>query len=389
MGSTGGGQGGGGGTSCLTCTSAGKNCGTISDGCGATLDCGTCMSPSKCGWGNPAVPNVCGVGSCTPETDRAFCERLGKNCGPVIDWDNCDNSRSVASCGTCVDPQTWGGSTPNVCGLERKWRIVPFNGPGLNSVWGSARNDVWAVGTGGTIIHFNGTAWSTQPSPTTGDLWVVKGDSPTRVKIGSSDGLLERSGSGWSYNTLGAGMEWRDLALLNDEVWGVGSLSSQGAVIIRLSSAGRQAWGSPYQNAIWVNSAQEIRVFGWSVARWNGTDWVPEFSPSGTPTLSDAWGATANDAWAVGDGLFHWQGTSWVEVTKPVSRLLLSVWGSSTSDVWAVGEYGTIVHWNGSKWTWEDSPTSGTLRAVWGSSADDVWAVGDSGGNAVLLHYPY
>jgi hypothetical protein len=50
------------GTSCTptTCAAQGKNCGTISNGCGGTLTCGGCTSPQTCGGGG--VANVCGGG---------------------------------------------------------------------------------------------------------------------------------------------------------------------------------------------------------------------------------------------------------------------------------------------------------------------------------------
>jgi hypothetical protein len=43
-----------------TCMAIGKNCGAVSDGCGGTLQCGTCQPPQQCGgkMGN-GVPNVC------------------------------------------------------------------------------------------------------------------------------------------------------------------------------------------------------------------------------------------------------------------------------------------------------------------------------------------
>ncbi len=48
-----------------TCAQVGANCGSVSDGCGGTLSCGTCTAPQTCGGNN--VPNVCGapVASCT------------------------------------------------------------------------------------------------------------------------------------------------------------------------------------------------------------------------------------------------------------------------------------------------------------------------------------
>ena len=41
-----------------TCKDAGKDCGTIPDGCGETLECGTCTAPETCGGGGEE--NVCG-----------------------------------------------------------------------------------------------------------------------------------------------------------------------------------------------------------------------------------------------------------------------------------------------------------------------------------------
>jgi hypothetical protein len=52
-----------GSSSCVptTCAAQGKNCGSISDECGGTLNCGTCTAPSTCGGGG--TPNVCGTSS--------------------------------------------------------------------------------------------------------------------------------------------------------------------------------------------------------------------------------------------------------------------------------------------------------------------------------------
>ena len=52
----------GGATACMptSCAALGKTCGSIADGCGGTLTCGTCAAPQTCGGGG--VANVCGVG---------------------------------------------------------------------------------------------------------------------------------------------------------------------------------------------------------------------------------------------------------------------------------------------------------------------------------------
>jgi hypothetical protein len=49
-----------------TCAASGKNCGTLDDGCGHALACGSCASPQSCGGGG--VANVCGGGSSSTVT---------------------------------------------------------------------------------------------------------------------------------------------------------------------------------------------------------------------------------------------------------------------------------------------------------------------------------
>src|SRR5438445_1771779 len=52
-----------------TCAAQGKNCGTILDGCGGTLACGTCAAPQICGGGG--IANVCGPKLTLTATGRA------------------------------------------------------------------------------------------------------------------------------------------------------------------------------------------------------------------------------------------------------------------------------------------------------------------------------
>jgi hypothetical protein len=88
-----------------TCEGLEATCGTLSDGCGGTIECGECESPEWCGGGG--VDNQCG---CTPAT----CEILGFNCG-IVD----DGCGGVLDCGTCSGDQSCGGDpyrSPNVCG---------------------------------------------------------------------------------------------------------------------------------------------------------------------------------------------------------------------------------------------------------------------------------
>ncbi len=94
-----------------SCAALGKNCGPVSDGCGAVLNCGTCVAPQTCG--GTGTASVCGTavppgGFCVPQT----CSQLGVSCGPAA-----DGCGGLLSCGTCTSPQSCGGNgVSGVCG---------------------------------------------------------------------------------------------------------------------------------------------------------------------------------------------------------------------------------------------------------------------------------
>ena len=91
----------------ITCAGNGYNCGMVGDGCGGTLDCGTCTSPGE-SCGGAGMPNVCGTPPCTAKT----CAGLGYDCGMASDGCN-----KTLDCGTCTGSQTCGSGGTNKCGM--------------------------------------------------------------------------------------------------------------------------------------------------------------------------------------------------------------------------------------------------------------------------------
>ena len=106
-----------------TCASEGKNCGTVSNGCGGSLTCGGCASPQTCGGGGvanvcggSAPPVICGDAVCSPSET---CSSCASDCGscpppPVVCGDAvCSSSETCSSCaldcGACPPP-------PVLCG---------------------------------------------------------------------------------------------------------------------------------------------------------------------------------------------------------------------------------------------------------------------------------
>ena len=89
----------------------------------------------------------------------------------------------------------------------RAWTsVVSPTTDGLFGIWGSGRDDVWAVGGGlsnGTIVHWDGSSWSNVPCPTSGLFSGVWGSGPDDVWAvtfdDSFDGTIEHwDGSAWT-----------------------------------------------------------------------------------------------------------------------------------------------------------------------------------------------
>jgi uncharacterized protein (TIGR02145 family)/prepilin-type N-terminal cleavage/methylation domain-containing protein len=122
------------------CTANSAACGSLThaDNCGQSrtvADCGlargtSCISPQICGSG--ATANQC---VCAPETDSAFCTRLGAVCGILTGTDNCGHSKTVADCGVAL-------GTPSPCTLP-----LACNGGGVANQCGFTCGTVATIST--------------------------------------------------------------------------------------------------------------------------------------------------------------------------------------------------------------------------------------------------
>ncbi len=95
-----------------TCAELGVGCGDLPNGCGGTLDCGTCTSPQTCGGGG--VAHQCGS-TCTPTTCAAAgatCGVISDGCGGTIDCGACCQALDVCHVAGVRDPVTGLCSNP-------------------------------------------------------------------------------------------------------------------------------------------------------------------------------------------------------------------------------------------------------------------------------------
>lgn len=369
----GGSEGVDGGCTPKTCSGLLKNCGAVSDGCGGMLSCGDCYLPSLCGWGGAA--NRCGTGSCIQETDAEFCTRLAKNCGPVTARDNCDTPRTVASCGACVAPETCGGVV-GVCGSRPGWtRVTSPTTNALNALWGSAEDDVWAVGAKGTILHWQGSTWTQVHSPTTDTLYAIWGSSAKDVWIVGGLTTLRWQGSSWEKAVIPISSAYGIWGSSASDIWIVGANAAHW-----LGSLWAEVFTDTSPTTIYGARSNDVWGVGGNghVSRWQGSNWTGYPSPTSS-TLAGVWVSSSSDVWIVADEVWRRHDTSWSRVVAGGFGGFKGVWGTSAENVWVVGDSGTILRLQGASWFQFSSPTTSALRGVWGSSPDDLWAVGEDG----------
>ena len=231
--------------------------------------------------------------------------------------------------------------------------------------------DAWAVGsyrvgsglgeTRTLVLHWNGSSWSRQASPSLG---------PTGHQSTYLSGVV---------------------ALSATTAWAVGSY-----------------WSGTHDRTL--------------VLRWNGRAWRQVASPNGASggVTRDSYlqgvDAVPGSAWVVGyffdDSThedrtltLHWDGSKWARVASPngvangftPTNMLLGVAIASSHDVWAAGTVfhsndpaaqTLILHWNGSAWKREATPdpandgatlNENDLFGIAAVSDTRAWAVGDFG----------
>ncbi len=290
---------------------------------------------------------------------------------------------------------------PAAIGLEAPiWTVapavsVPRGGSDamLRDVSMISPSEVWAVGHwNGDRRHplsarWNGTAWTTVPTPDSPDssttyvlnavdavagaeVWAVGGVVETRNPAKAVPLFLHYNGTEWikEPGLPAVQGEITDVDLLTaDEGWAVGTNQ-----------------GLPF------------------VLRRHGGQWhsmpIPAFEAG--VYLESVHVTSSRDAWAVGHRksgdrrtalILQWDGDMWRDVAVPnppdSETTLVNVAASSTSDVWAVGSRCVaslcqpwVLHLTGGTWRTEQTAPGTILTAVVAFAPDDVSIVGQANG---------
>lgn len=264
----------------------------------------------------------------------------------------------------------------------------------LRSVFMLDASDGWAVGQGGTILHWNGVAWETIESPTGSWLASVHMvDADDGWAVGDGGVIIHWNGTAWSEVASPTSETLYGVYMINaTDGWAVGGSAGgiPSEVILRWNGTVWSKVTSPTSN--WLRSVFMVNsTDGWAVSgaygtiiRWNGTVWKPVASPTSSG-FNSVFMVNATDGWATcfNGQIVHWDGIAWSNFTKPTSYSLRSVFMLNATEGWIVGD-SDILRWDGAAWSSVTKPAANWLFSVFMVGSDDGWAVGDFG---LILHW--
>jgi hypothetical protein len=304
----------------------------------------------------------------------------GSNDGPASDGPSPRDAPAAADDGG-VDA----GPLPPLTGIcvDNGWcweRPLP-QGSTLVAAWAAATDDVWAVGSDGIIMHWDGRTWTSRRIPgVSDDFGTVWGSGPQDVWVGGGSGMTYHwNGTAFApapgpYEATGiSGTGPRD-------IWAVMNLTS--AVTHYDGSAWAQT-ALPGQNFgcsnVLAMGARDVWFACSKLFHFDGTTTTP--SDMAVHGLA---GSGPSDVWAIDDGqdsdVWRWDGQQWSKMgTTAVDDGLAAIWVRSPSDVWGVGNYGSFHHYDGTRWTQIDARDDANRFFLIGAGPSDLWAGGETG----------
>ncbi len=268
----------------------------------------------------------------------------------------------------------------------QEWRVeVIKRAPPLESVWGRAGNDIWAVGRDlardksdqARSFHFDGHAWSAAPAIPAG--WLAAGpahfSAATRFDAG-----VALVGPLWKGKRGPVWVLDADAVARRATVPAVAAAHAEGDRLWKRVGPLRDLFGSDDGQVWFVGARGTLRRFDgqrWAGRVPGGTD-EPLYELRGVAAFGD-------EVWAVGaGGILRRQAGRWSSVPAGAATDFYGAWGASADDVWVVGNFGVIVRCL--KGTCQEvrparrtKPAQAPLYAVAGLGPDDVWAVGYKG----------
>lgn len=221
------------------------------------------------------------------------------------------------------------------------WQPLDLASPAsLFAIDGPSATARMAVGDSGTVLRYDGTAWSREAVPSDALLRSVWYDGNRAMVVGEAGLVLVRENGAWRSIATGSGAFLRQVA-------------------------------GPSWNRLWV-----VGDSG-TLLRWDGG----KFARIPVPTaqnLRGVWERNARDIWVVGDvgTIVRFDGWSWEKQFPPVLNDIRAVRGVG-SDLYIVGDLGLAYRLSGGEWSLMQASQLGFWLDLAGD--DELLAVGENG----------
>ena len=255
---------------------------------------------------------------------------------------------------TPISPN-WGKWTGEVCKNDWCWEHPLPQGGALNAIWMASKDEAFAVGVRGLILHFDGHAWQQMETPVDATLNGVSGvggvggSSPTKVfAVGDGGVILRLEGTTWK---------------IDDTNTNTRSLYD-----------------------VWVYNTGEAFAVGrfGTILRYDGRGWSGVDADLGNNHLYSVWGDNNGGAIAVGNlgTVLNYDSKAsppgWTKQTTGITESLHGVWGDTPLGPVVVGDGPKVLTRSGLKWNTLPINSDLDLTDVWGSSSA-LMAVGIKG----------
>jgi hypothetical protein len=292
--------------------------------------------------------------------------------------------------GTDGVPWHWDGTSWTVVGTQAGIFTLFDHGPqSLNATFGIDANNVWAVGTSGQVLQNTGSGWH-QVGPqeftarwngiwgsSASDIWIVGDGARVRHWDGTALQTILTPSSIAGENLL-AVYGFAVSGLPSSDVYAVGDAGS----IIHYNGT---AWSEPANptdcrlNAIWGSGPTDIWAVGAcsEIAHFTGGAW--SIDPFSGPELFAIAPGSDGIPVAVGAGgaIYRRNTDGWLlQNSNTDANLFGLISDGPLGHMFAVGARGTILRYTSSAWVPVSSGVSSDIRGAWMASAANIFAVG-------------
>lgn len=284
----------------------------------------------------------------------------------------------------------WGASADRVFAVGSEGWVLRYDGQSWQKqaggetyevlgIHGASASDVVLVGNGGLVLHSLGTGWEEEASGTTKKLTRVWGTSPDRyVAIGPSGALTVFNGTKWTQSSEGGFSNLNGIiGFADDEYYIVGQtgkyLQYNGTSFLPVNSPSTANF-----HGVWGEDNSNMMVVGDKTVLSGPANGLQQETVPIVTNWKAVWGVDGH-RYVTGEygKMLHYDGSQWEKMDSGVETVLWDLWGFATDDIYAVGEGATILHWDGDKWEKMKAigPEEAVFYDVWGSGPEDVYVV--------------